>query len=144
MRDVASSLHHSLHPSGTPSLLPILYLHHLLAAELDIPEAIRRLRRGYYLLLLDLVVRLERVLLLLLRDSQDLLGHGVDCSFVDTWRPDRAAVRAEMRLRLHRTQVAASAADDLAIQHIMRTQALELEHALTHWRTLVAVPRLWL
>nr|GFD40460.1 hypothetical protein [Tanacetum cinerariifolium] len=34
-----------------------------------------------------------------------------------------------------------SAADDLVVQHIMRTQALEAEHAMTPWRTLVAVPR---
>ncbi|GKG26901.1 hypothetical protein Tco_0402604, partial [Tanacetum coccineum] len=49
----------------------------------------------------------------------------------------------ETEVRHHEWQH--QAADDVVIQHIMRTQALwRLEHALTHWRTLVAVPRLWL
>ncbi|GKE81000.1 hypothetical protein Tco_1551000 [Tanacetum coccineum] len=81
IRDVASSLHHSLHPSGTPSLLPIpppapSASRRAEILEADMPPLKRllcHLGRGYYLLLLDLVVRLERVLLLLLRDSQDLL-----------------------------------------------------------------------
>ncbi|GJU92542.1 hypothetical protein Tco_1317298 [Tanacetum coccineum] len=81
IRDVASSLHHSLHPSGTPSLLPIPPPAPSASRRAEILEAdmpprkrlLRHLGRGYYLLLLDLVVRLERVLLLLLRDSQDLL-----------------------------------------------------------------------
>ncbi|GJT00532.1 zinc knuckle CX2CX4HX4C containing protein [Tanacetum coccineum] len=54
MRDIASSFYHSLHLSGTPSLLPILILHHLLAAELIFPRLTHRLRRDYYLLLPDL------------------------------------------------------------------------------------------
>ncbi|GJU88205.1 hypothetical protein Tco_1300628 [Tanacetum coccineum] len=65
MRAAAPSTYHSLLPSGTPPLLPI---------PLPAPSTSRRadiLERGYYLLLL--VVRLERVLLLLLRDSQDPL-----------------------------------------------------------------------
>ncbi|GKD35252.1 hypothetical protein Tco_1250761, partial [Tanacetum coccineum] len=51
MRDVASSLYHSLHPSRTPPVLPIpryLYLHHLLAAELIFPRLTHRLGRDYY------------------------------------------------------------------------------------------------
>ncbi|GJR12074.1 ribonuclease H-like domain-containing protein [Tanacetum coccineum] len=48
----------------------------------------------------------------------------------------------ETEVRRHEWQ--RQAIDDLAVQHIMRTQALEAEHALTHWRILVAVPRLWL
>ncbi|GJY40604.1 putative reverse transcriptase domain-containing protein [Tanacetum coccineum] len=65
MRAATPSTYHSLLPSGTPPLLPI---------PLPAPSTSRRadiLERGYYLLLL--VVRLERVLLLLLRDSQDPL-----------------------------------------------------------------------
>nr|GFC85033.1 hypothetical protein [Tanacetum cinerariifolium] len=45
---------------------------------------------------------------------------------------DRAAMRAEIEHQ---------AADDLAVQHIMRTRLWRLEHAMTPWRTLVAVPR---
>ncbi|GKF37694.1 hypothetical protein Tco_0114452 [Tanacetum coccineum] len=74
MRDVASALYHSLHPSGGPHHDYLsFYLHHLLAAELIFPRLTCRLGKDYYLLLLDLGVRLERVLLLLLQDSQDPL-----------------------------------------------------------------------
>nr|GFC48924.1 hypothetical protein [Tanacetum cinerariifolium] len=46
----------------------------------------------------------------------------------------------ETQARRHEWQ--RQTADDFVVQHIMRTQALRLEHALTHWRTLVVVPRL--
>ncbi|GJY15439.1 hypothetical protein Tco_0385861 [Tanacetum coccineum] len=39
MRDVASSLHHSLHPSGTPSLLPIPPPAPSASRRAEIPEA---------------------------------------------------------------------------------------------------------
>ncbi|GKC84837.1 hypothetical protein Tco_1140554, partial [Tanacetum coccineum] len=61
MRDIASTFYHSLHPSGTPPLLPIPLL-----APSTSRRADDRLGRDYYLLLPDLGVRLERVLLLLL------------------------------------------------------------------------------
>ncbi|GJX03478.1 hypothetical protein Tco_0189394 [Tanacetum coccineum] len=47
----------------------------------------------------------------------------------------------ETEVRRHEWQ--RQAADDLAVQHIMRTTA-RAGARLTHWRTLVAVPRLWL
>ncbi|GJV62129.1 hypothetical protein Tco_1468229 [Tanacetum coccineum] len=82
MRDVTSSLYHSLHPSGTPPLLPIPLPAPSTSRRADIPEAdTNRLGRDYYLLLLDLGV--------------------------------------------HRHKWQRQAADDLAVQHIMRTQALE-------------------
>ncbi|GJU39608.1 hypothetical protein Tco_1192565, partial [Tanacetum coccineum] len=71
MRDVASAYYHSLHPSGTPPLLPIPLPAPSTSRRADIPRGLtrgkkikRRLRRDYYLLLPDLGVRLERVLLL--------------------------------------------------------------------------------
>ncbi|GKA01797.1 hypothetical protein Tco_0674462 [Tanacetum coccineum] len=71
-RATAPSTYHSLLPSGTPPLLPYHYPAHPTTAKVDIPRLTRALRKGYYLLLLDLVVRLGRVLLLL-RDSHDPL-----------------------------------------------------------------------
>ncbi|GKD14623.1 hypothetical protein Tco_1199030, partial [Tanacetum coccineum] len=61
MRAASPSTYHPLLPLGTPPLLPI-------PLELIFLRLTRRLRRGYYLLLPDLGVRLGRVLLLLLRD----------------------------------------------------------------------------
>ncbi|GKF70304.1 hypothetical protein Tco_0203361, partial [Tanacetum coccineum] len=66
MRDVASFLHHSLHPSGTPPLLPI-----------------------------------------------PLPAPSTSC---------RATV---LETKVHRHEWQRQAADDLAVRHIMRTQALE-------------------
>ncbi|GKF59073.1 hypothetical protein Tco_0175859, partial [Tanacetum coccineum] len=40
-------------------------------------------------------------------------------------RKDRAAVRAEIKTEVRRHEWQRQAADDLAVQHIMRTQALE-------------------
>ncbi|GJU68064.1 reverse transcriptase domain-containing protein [Tanacetum coccineum] len=54
MRDIASAFYHSLHPSGDPPFVT-LYLHHLLDARADIPEAERHL--GSRLILLPPVLR---------------------------------------------------------------------------------------
>nr|GFC74294.1 hypothetical protein [Tanacetum cinerariifolium] len=67
---IASSLHRSLHPLGTPPLLPISTPS--TSRRVRFPRLINRLRIGHYLLLLDLGVRSERVLLLL-RDGKDPL-----------------------------------------------------------------------
>ncbi|GJZ95422.1 hypothetical protein Tco_0667756 [Tanacetum coccineum] len=48
----------------------------------------------------------------------------------------------ETEVRRHEWQ--RQAADDLAVQHIMRTQALEVEHAVDNWRTIGSCSRLWL
>ncbi|GJT12724.1 putative reverse transcriptase domain-containing protein [Tanacetum coccineum] len=47
MRDVASAFYHSLHPSGTPPLLPIPLPAPSTAAELIFPRLTRRLGRDY-------------------------------------------------------------------------------------------------
>nr|GFC09666.1 hypothetical protein [Tanacetum cinerariifolium] len=117
MNAISSSLRHSLHPSGHHHCF--LYLHHPLAAELGFPRLIHRLEIGHYLLLLDLGVRSERVLLLL-QDGQDPL-----------WLMESIAVMTlEARVAVLETHARHlewqhQAADDLAVQHIMRTQALE-------------------
>nr|GEX71881.1 putative reverse transcriptase domain-containing protein [Tanacetum cinerariifolium] len=69
MRAAVPSTYHLLLPLGTPPLLPIPLPIPSTSRRAEIPEAARRLGRGYCLLLPDLGVRLERVLLLLLRDS---------------------------------------------------------------------------
>ncbi|GJQ91009.1 hypothetical protein Tco_0002148 [Tanacetum coccineum] len=180
MRDVASSLHHSLHPSGTPSLLPIPLAAPFTSHRAEIPEA-------------DTPPR-KRLLLTTPRPSREVgessvaaaarqpgptMAYGFDCSFIDTMetsressefysrhhdaQKDRAAVRAEIEVlrrerlayeqesmetrqalarseaycralearvtvletEVHRHEWQRQAADDLAVQHIMRTQALE-------------------
>ncbi|GKE68043.1 hypothetical protein Tco_1526115, partial [Tanacetum coccineum] len=85
MRDVASSLHHSLHPSGTPSLLPIPPPAPSASRRAEIPEG-------------DTPPR-KRLLLTTPRPSHEVgesstaaaarqpgptMAHRVDCSFVDT------------------------------------------------------------
>ncbi|GJU75423.1 hypothetical protein Tco_1272493 [Tanacetum coccineum] len=83
---------------------------HLTSQELIFPR-LTAARRDYYLLLPDLGVRLERVLLLLLRDSQDPLCEDQDLDTDErimtalelvngrvTYQKDRAAVRAEIEV----------------------------------------------
>ncbi|GJT51237.1 hypothetical protein Tco_0977394 [Tanacetum coccineum] len=101
MRAIAPSTYHSLLPSGTPPLLPILYCTIYLAAELIIPDGLDtliRLGRDCYLLLLDLAVRAE---IEVLRRERLVTSKRV-------WRGPSGPW-----LRL---------ADDLAVQHILRTR----------------------
>ncbi|GJT92735.1 hypothetical protein Tco_1081580 [Tanacetum coccineum] len=144
MRDVASSLHHSLHPSETPPLLPIPLPAPSTSCRADIPEADTPPRKRLLLTTPDLGVRFrdtERRMMSALEMVNMRVSYQVDV---------RSRESSEFHTRHHDAQkdvqavrAKLEAADDLAVQHIMRTQALEVEHALTHWRTLVAVPRLW-
>ncbi|GKA31928.1 hypothetical protein Tco_0718295 [Tanacetum coccineum] len=68
MRDVASALYHSLHPSGTPPLLPIPLPAPSTSRRADIPEADTPPRKRLLLTTPRPGCGLERVLLLLLRD----------------------------------------------------------------------------
>ncbi|GKA75094.1 putative reverse transcriptase domain-containing protein [Tanacetum coccineum] len=142
MRDVASAYYHSLHPSGTPSLLPIPPPAPSTSRRADIPEA-------------DTPPRL--------RDTERRIMTALELVNRRVTYQDRAAVRAEIEV-LRRERLAyeqegmetrqalarseahcralearvtvletearrhewqRQAADDLAVQHIMRTQALE-------------------
>ncbi|GKB99421.1 hypothetical protein Tco_0985558 [Tanacetum coccineum] len=154
MRDVASSLHHSLHLSGTPPLLPI---------PLTTPTTSREVG--------------ESSAAAAARQPRPTMAHRVDHSLVDVRsressefysrhhdaQKDRAAVRAEIEVlrrerlayeqesmetrqalarseaycralearvtvletEVRRHEWQRQAADDLAVQYIMRTQALE-------------------
>ncbi|GKF22698.1 hypothetical protein Tco_0075020 [Tanacetum coccineum] len=105
MRDVASTLYHSLHPSRTPPLLPIPLPAPSTSRRADIPEA-------------DTPPR-KRLLLTTPRpgcEFRDIERRMITALEMVNRRKDRAAVRAEIERQ---------AADDLAVQHIMRTQALE-------------------
>ncbi|GJR33326.1 hypothetical protein Tco_1109558 [Tanacetum coccineum] len=72
-RATTPSIYHSLLPTGMPPLLPIPLPAPSTSSELTFPRLTCHLRRGYYLLLPHLRLRLGRALLLLLLDSQDLL-----------------------------------------------------------------------
>ncbi|GJV71413.1 hypothetical protein Tco_1491408 [Tanacetum coccineum] len=95
MRDVASSLHHSLHPSGTPPLLPIPLPAPSTSRRADIPEA-------------DTPPR-KRLLLTTPRPGCEVGDSFSCCSLRDSQDPlvssrqyhaqkDRAAVRAEIEV----------------------------------------------
>ncbi|GJT13132.1 hypothetical protein Tco_0860174 [Tanacetum coccineum] len=207
MRDVASSLHHSLHPSGTPSLLPIPPPAPSASRRADIPEADTPPRKRLLLTTPRPGCEVgESSAAAAARQPGPTMAHRVDYSLVDTMetrfrdterrmmtalemvnmrvsyqvdvrsreslefysrhhdaQKDRAAVRAEIEVlrrerlayeqesmetrqalarseaycralearvtvletEVHRHEWQRQAADDLAVQHIMRTQALE-------------------
>ncbi|GJU32647.1 hypothetical protein Tco_1176236 [Tanacetum coccineum] len=207
MRDIASSLHHSLHPLGTPSLLPIPLPAPSTSRRADILEADTPPRKRLLLTTPRPGCEVgESSAAAAARQPGPTMAHRVDCSFVDTMetrfrdterrmmtalemvnrrvsyqvdvrsressefhsrhhdaQKDRAAVRAEIKVlrrerlayeqesmetrqalarseahcralearvtvlktEVHRHEWQRQAADDLAVQHIMRTQALE-------------------
>ncbi|GJY37404.1 hypothetical protein Tco_0422782 [Tanacetum coccineum] len=156
MRDVASAYYHSLHPSGTPPLLPIPLPAPSTSRRADIPEADTPPRKRL-LLTTPRPGRVTYQVDVCTRESSEFCTRHHDA------QKDRAAVRAEIEV-LRRERLAyeqegmetrqalarseahcralearvtvletearrhewqRQAADDLAVQHIMRTQALE-------------------
>ncbi|GJW44614.1 hypothetical protein Tco_0073413 [Tanacetum coccineum] len=127
MRATAPSTYHSLLPSGTPPLLPIPLPAPSTSCRADILEA-------------DTPPR-KRLLLTTPRPSYEVgqssaaaaarqpgptIAHRVDHSRVDTMETRALEARVtvlETEVRRHEWQ--RQAADDLVVQHIMRTQALE-------------------
>ncbi|GJR97489.1 hypothetical protein Tco_0269663 [Tanacetum coccineum] len=113
----------------TPPLLPIPLPTPSTSRRADIPEADTPPRKRLLLTTPRPSCVVGRVRLMLLHDSQDhLWAHSVDHSLVDTMGDPRVALEArvtvlETEVRRHKWQ--RQAADDLAIQHIMHTQALE-------------------
>nr|GEU76361.1 reverse transcriptase domain-containing protein [Tanacetum cinerariifolium] len=125
----------------TPPLPPSF-----ISPQLRFPRLTRRLRRGYCLLLSDLGVSGESSAAVA-RQPGPTMARSVDFSFVDTIetressefysrhhdaQKDCAAVRAEIEARVavletqaRRHEWQRQTADDLVVQHIMRTQALE-------------------
>ncbi|GJX90152.1 putative reverse transcriptase domain-containing protein [Tanacetum coccineum] len=172
MRDVASAYYHSLHPSGTPPLLPIPLPAPSTSRRADIPEADTPPRKRLLLTtprpgceigessaaaaarqpgptietrLRDTETRIMTALELVKQGKKKGVTYQVDvctressefCTRHHDAQKDHAAVRAEVEiLRRERLayeqegmethQALARLADDLAVQHIMRTQALE-------------------
>ncbi|GJQ89813.1 hypothetical protein Tco_0000952 [Tanacetum coccineum] len=178
MRDVASALYHSLHPSGTPPLLPIPLPAPSTSRRADIPEADTPPRKRLLLTTPrpECEVGESSAAAAAARQPGPTMAHRVDCSFegqlpVDVrcredsefplrtsrWSQEgslqllRAKFEAlearvtvlETEMRRHEWQ--RQVADDLAVQHIMRTQALEAGARVGPiGGPLVAVPGLWL
>ncbi|GJU96156.1 retrovirus-related pol polyprotein from transposon TNT 1-94 [Tanacetum coccineum] len=85
MRDVASSLHHSLHPSGTPPLLPIPLPAPSTSRRADIPEADTPPRKRLLLTTPRPGCEVgESFAAAAARQPGPTMAHRVDCSFVDT------------------------------------------------------------
>ncbi|GJW28801.1 putative reverse transcriptase domain-containing protein [Tanacetum coccineum] len=127
------------------------YLQHPLAGtRADIPRLTHRLGRDYYLLLPDMGGHLEETWFRDTKRWDDDRPRGWSIM-----RKDRAAVRAEIEV-LRRERLAYEQEKsiqtrlgawlvDVTVWDISGTSyswPWRLEHALTHWRTLVAVPRL--
>ncbi|GKC24285.1 hypothetical protein Tco_1026435, partial [Tanacetum coccineum] len=162
MRDVASYLHHALHPSGTPSLLPIPPPAPSTSRRTDIPEADTPPRKRLLLTTPRPSCEVgESSAAAAARQPGPTMAHRVDRHYGD--QTDRAAVRAEIEVlrrerlayeqesiqtrqdlarsethcralearvtvletEVRRHEWQRQAADDLAVQYIMRTQALE-------------------
>nr|GFA87586.1 hypothetical protein [Tanacetum cinerariifolium] len=140
MNAIASSLYHSLHPSGTPSLLPIPLSTPSTSRRAGIPEADTPPQNRP--LLATPRPRCEvRESSAAARQPGPTMAHGVDvctreslefCTRHHDAQKDRAAMRAEIEARVavlethwRRLEWQRQAVDDLVVQHIMRTQALE-------------------
>ncbi|GKF08941.1 hypothetical protein Tco_0043165 [Tanacetum coccineum] len=120
MRDIAGPYH------------CYLYLHHLLAAELIFPRLTHRLGRDYYLPLLDL--RKDRAAV---RAEIEVLRRERLAYEQESMETRQALARSKAHCRALKARVIVletevhchewqrQAADDLAVQHIMRTQALK-------------------
>ncbi|GJW77637.1 hypothetical protein Tco_0139319 [Tanacetum coccineum] len=153
MRDVASALYHSLHPSGTPPLLPIPLPAPSTSRRADIPEADTPPRKRLLLTTPRPGCEVgESSAAAAARQPGPRFSHS-ESIIVDVRsressefhsrhhdaQTDRAAdlARSEAHCRalearvtvleteVHRHEWQRQAADDLAVQHIMRTQALE-------------------
>ncbi|GJX69028.1 hypothetical protein Tco_0304755 [Tanacetum coccineum] len=152
MRDVASAYYHSLHPSGTLPLLPIPLPAPSTSRRADIPEADTPPRkRGLLLLLPDLGVdvctRESSEFCTRHHDAQK--DRAAVRAEIEVLRRERLAYEQEgmetrqalarseahcrtlearvtvLETEVHRHEWQRQAADDLAVQYIMRTQALE-------------------
>ncbi|GJR38274.1 hypothetical protein Tco_1213958 [Tanacetum coccineum] len=115
MKEISAqtSTYHSLLPSGTPPLLPILDMLHLLEGHLPGIEDDERLAYGK-------------------EEYGDSSGLGLVLKL--TGRAVEARVTVLEDCGAHRHKWQRQATNDLAVQHIMRTQALEAGARLTHWR----------
>nr|GFB13413.1 hypothetical protein [Tanacetum cinerariifolium] len=154
MNAIASSLYRSLHPSGTPPLLPISTP--FTSRRAEIPKANTPPRNRPLLATPRPGCEVKESSAAAARRQGPAMAHGVDCSYMETRlqdtkrrmmaalelvnQRDRAAVRAKIEVlrneRLAYEQEVLEtharclewqrqAADDFAVEHFMRTQALE-------------------
>ncbi|GJR37604.1 hypothetical protein Tco_1213288 [Tanacetum coccineum] len=137
MRGVASAYYHSVHPSGTPPLLPIPLPAPSTSRRADIPEADTPPRKR----LLLTTPRPRRITYqedrAAVRAEIEILRREILAYEQESTETRQALARSEAHCRtlearvavleteVHRHEWQRQAADDLAVQHIMRTQALE-------------------
>ncbi|GJX36587.1 putative reverse transcriptase domain-containing protein [Tanacetum coccineum] len=142
MRDIASSFHHSLHPSGTPPLLPIPLPAPSTSRRADIPEADTPPRRD---ILITLEMRFrdtERRMMTALEMVNMRVSYQVDVRSRESSefhsrhhdaQTDRAAVRAEIevlrRERLAYEQESIQTRQDLASVRLADDLAVPAIHA---------------
>nr|GFB96958.1 hypothetical protein [Tanacetum cinerariifolium] len=115
MNAIASSLYHSLHPSGTPPLLPIPLSTPSISHRAGIPEANTPPRNRPLLATPRPRCEVRESSATAARRPGPTMAHGVDCSYVETrlrdaerrmmaalelvnLRKDRVAVRAEIEV----------------------------------------------
>nr|GFC62893.1 hypothetical protein [Tanacetum cinerariifolium] len=152
MNDIASSLYHSLHPSGIPPLLPIPLSTPSTSRRAGIPEADTPPRNRPLLVTPRPGYELEESAAAAARRPGPTMAHGDRAAVrakIEVLRSERLAyeqegiqtrealARSEAYCRALEVRVAVletharrlewqrQAADDFAVQHIMRTHALE-------------------
>ncbi|GJW58295.1 hypothetical protein Tco_0105026 [Tanacetum coccineum] len=104
MRDVASSLHHSLHPSGTPSLLPIPPPAPSASRRAEIPEADTPPRKRLLLTTPRPSCEVGESSAAAARQPGPTMAHRA-IRLVDLWRPDvRSRESSEFYSRHHDAQ----------------------------------------
>ncbi|GJV30226.1 hypothetical protein Tco_1386674 [Tanacetum coccineum] len=141
MRAAAPSTYHPILPSGTPPLLPIPLPAPSTSRRADIPEADMPPQKRLLLTTPRPGCKIRRVLLLLLRDSQDplwpVLRREILAYEQESMETCQALARSEAYSRALEARVIVletqarrhkwqrQDADDRATRHIMRIQALE-------------------
>nr|GFC82617.1 hypothetical protein [Tanacetum cinerariifolium] len=130
MNAIESSLYHSLHPSGTPPLLPIPLSTPSTSRRAGIPKADTPPRNRPLLATPRLGCEVGESSAVAMRRPGPTMAHGKDRTAVraeiKVLRSERLAYEQEvLKTHARRLEWQRQAADDLVVQHIMRTQALE-------------------
>nr|GFC65533.1 hypothetical protein [Tanacetum cinerariifolium] len=126
MNAISSSLYHLLHPSWTPPLSPIPLSTPSTSHKARIPEADTPPRNRPLLATPRRRCEVEESSATVVRRPGPTMAHGVDCSYVKTrLRDTERRMMAALELVNLRVSYQRQASDDLAVQYIMRTQALE-------------------
>nr|GEY00046.1 reverse transcriptase domain-containing protein [Tanacetum cinerariifolium] len=127
MNAIASSLYHLLHPSGTPLLLPIPLSTPSTSRRAGIPEVDTPPQNRPLLATPKPGCEVGESSAAAARRPGPTMAHRVDCSYVETRiRDTERRMMVALELVNLRVSYQRQAADDLAVQHIMPTQALEV------------------